>query len=708
MKSKHSIKPMNHAVRRRCWALLIGVLLLAFHSSFFTSFAADFPPYDGTKERDAFWSFYNKKVLTQLQDDEKRLAGEIEKGKDAAAKKELETQLATTRERLKKPEFFTFAKPEDVPKDLKWEDGQEEPEMGDPRAKKGGTMHNYVLSFPPTLRIMGENSNSSFRAYNADDVEMSLLGSYGNTGLHPETGRLYPGIANQWAVTADNRTVYFKIDPEARFSNGDPIEVEDFFNEVYMQLSEYPKNPFGNEYFATQFTNFTRYDAHTMSVTLPEAKPLAGYFANIPPLSRRFYSEFGPDFEQRYQWRCRPTSGPYVIKDEDIQFGRSITFTRVKDWWAKDKKFYRYRFNVDRIVYRVVRLQEKVLELFRQGELDVEELMMGIPEYWYEKLEIPEVHNGYICKTKFYNIWPGPSGGLWLNMAVPPLDNKELRLGMCFATNFQKVIDFDLRGDFQRLNSFSQGYPLLGDAPIKARPFDPDQARAHFAKAGYTKTGPDGVLVNDKGERLSVTILHRKVELIQKVMQRLKEEALKCGIEYKLEGMDSTAYFQKATQKKHQVASVAFGTTPPFPDHFQYFNSKDAYMDDGKTLKPNTNNLTSFADPRMDKLCDEERHATTIEDFRKASWAIDQLIHDEAAWIPSYDQNYWRVAYWRWVKWPENFNVAASMLPLTNHVHWIDEDVKKETLDAIRSGKTFPEVDQVFDHNLKLSGGAKP
>jgi microcin C transport system substrate-binding protein len=190
-------------------------------------------------------------------------------------------------------------------------------------------------------------------------------------------------------------------------------------------------------------------------------------------------------------------------------------------------------------------------------------------------------------------------------------------------------------------------------------------------------------------------------------MQRLKEEAIKAGLEYKLEGLESTAYFQKATQKKHQAASVAFSVTPPIPDHYQAWHSKDAFMEDGKTPKPNTNNLCSFADPRMDKFCEDERGATTIEQIREASWGADQIIHDEAAWIPGYEQNYYRVAYWRWVKWPEKtFNVAVSELPMSNHLHWIDEDVKRETEAAIRSGKTFPETDQVFDHNLK-SGGTK-
>lgn len=686
---------MKFPVPSSLFAVLLATLLGgALH-------AADFPPYDGTKEREAFWGFYNKKVLEGLQSQEKDLPAQIAKEADAAKKAELEAELHKVRERLKKPEYFTFAKPEDVPADLKWEDGMDEPEIGDPNAKKGGTLRDYILSFPPTLRVLGENSNSSFRGYQYDDVEMSLI------NLHPETGRVIPCVAKQWAVSPDNRTVYFRLDPDATFSDGTPVEADDFFNQFYMQLSEYPKNPFGNEWYATNYSNITRYDARTLSITLTDPKPLAPYYVSTSPMSRHFYREFGPDFEQRYQWRCRPSAGPYVIHEEDIQFGRSVTLSRVKNWWARDKKFYRYRYNVDRIVYRVIRLQDKVLELFRQGELDVEQLTMGIPEYWYEKLEIPEVHKGYIHKAKFYNIWPGSHAGLWLNCAVPPLNNKDVRLGLSYATNYQKVIDFDLRGDFQRLNSFSEGFPLIGDPPLKARPFDVQLAREHFAKAGYTKLGNDGVLVNDKGERLSVTILHRKTEIVQKVMQRLKEEAIKAGLEYKLEGLESTAYFQKATQKKHQAASVAFSVTPPIPDHYQAWHSKDAFMEDGKTPKPNTNNLCSFADPRMDKFCEAERGATTIEEIRNASWGADQIIHDEAAWIPGYEQNYYRVAYWRWVKWPEKtFNVAVSELPMSNHLHWIDEDVKRETEAAIRSGKTFPETDQVFDHNLK-SGGTK-
>lgn len=653
---------------------------------------ADFPPYDGTKERDAFWDFYNKKVLDQLQAQARELPGQIAKETDSSKKQDLQKQLEATGERLKKPEFFTFATPADLPADLKWQDGSQEPEIGDPKAQKGGTFTYWIPSFPPTVRVMGENANNFFRGYHYDDVELSLV------GLHPETGNVIPGLACQWAESSDRRTVYFKIDREATYSDGVPVEADDFFNTFYMQLSEYAQNPFGNEWYATQYTNITRYDARTLSITLAEPKVLAPYWVSMSPMPRHFYREFGPDFEQRYQWRCRPISGPYVIQDGDIQFGRSITLTRVKDWWAKDRKYYKHRFNPDYLIYRVVRLPDKALELFFQGSIDA--FYVSQPQHWYERLEIPQVHDGYIEKAKFYNQWPSAMIGLYLNTARPPLDNRDVRIGICYATNYQKVIDFDLRGDFRRLNAFSEGYPLLGDPPIKAREFSPQKARECFAKAGYTQVDRDGVLKKPDGERLSVTITHRKTPLVDKYMQRLREEALKCGLEFKLESMDGSAAFQKASQKEHQIFQAAWGSSPPFPDHFQFCHSSNAYQADGKTLLRNTNNFFSLKNAQMDKFCEAERSATTVDEFRTAVFGADQIIHDEAVWVPGFEQNFYWVAYWRWVKWPPGFNVSVSQDPFQNHVLWIDEAAKKETQAAMRSGKVFPEVDRVYDQNL--------
>ncbi|MFP5358860.1 MAG: peptide ABC transporter substrate-binding protein, partial [Gammaproteobacteria bacterium] len=41
-------------------------------------------------------------------------------------------------------------------------------------------------------------------------------------------GRLIPGAASRWELSADGRTYTFHLRPEARWSNGDPLTAEDF------------------------------------------------------------------------------------------------------------------------------------------------------------------------------------------------------------------------------------------------------------------------------------------------------------------------------------------------------------------------------------------------------------------------------------------------------------------------------------------------
>ena len=68
---------------------------------------------------------------------------------------------------------------------------------------------------------------------------------------------------------------------------------------------------------------------------------------------------------------------------------------------------------------------------------------------------------------------------------------------------------------------------------LKAREFSIEKAVAYFAKAGFSERGGDGILVNSKGQRLSIELLtgYRHFE---DVLVVLKEQAKKAGLELKL------------------------------------------------------------------------------------------------------------------------------------------------------------------------------
>src|SRR5690606_20494171 len=103
------------------------------------------------------------------------------------------------------------------------------------------------------------------------------------------------------------------------------------------------------QFFRENVAQIAAYDDHTLSISLPEATAFGIVAAgDLTPSPPGFHREYGPDFNERYQWRFRPTTGAYEVKPEDVVNGVSITQTRLQDWWAKDRKFFKYRYNPDK------------------------------------------------------------------------------------------------------------------------------------------------------------------------------------------------------------------------------------------------------------------------------------------------------------------------------------------------------------------------
>ena len=132
-------------------------------------------------------------------------------------------------------EFFHFGKLTDLPKDLVWQDGSEQKEFADPRAVRGGTLRQFTGSTPPTLRRVGPNANNGFRGELYDNNDFSLLSS------HPNTEETIPALATSWAMSADGMTAYFRLDPNAKFTDGQPITADYYFYTFYFNRSPWAK-----------------------------------------------------------------------------------------------------------------------------------------------------------------------------------------------------------------------------------------------------------------------------------------------------------------------------------------------------------------------------------------------------------------------------------------------------------------------------------
>jgi microcin C transport system substrate-binding protein len=373
---------------------------------------------------------------------------------------------------------------------------------------------------------------------------------------------------------------------------------------------------------------------------------------------------------------------------------------RNKEWWAKDLKFFRYRFNYDKLNYEVIRDPSKAFETFLRGDLDA--FGLGLPEYWYEKL--PDTHklveNGFIHKITFYNETPRPTWGLRINSYQPLLNDSNIRIGINYASNFDLVNKEYFQGDYARMKTVSDGYADFSHPTLKARPFNVERALEAFARGGFKERGSDGILVNEQGQRLSFS-LTTGYRTLEAPLTIIVEQAAKAGLELKLDIMDSTTGFKLVSEKKHQIHFVALNTSVEmYPRYWEPFHSDNALREDG-TPKPNTNNLTMIHEKEIDALIDRYRISSDIVEIKELSHQLAQKLHDYAAFVPAWVRPFYRTGKWKWIHYPEDFNLLQSRQPREFRVDWMEGNEREETLRALKNGDSFDKVLKIYDQHKR-------
>lgn len=573
-----------------------------------------------------------------------------------------------------------------LPAGLKWQTNEADPVYADPAAKKGGTLYAHILSFPLTLRTVGPDANDSFRTFiNANHTEL--------TYFHPNTRKVIPGLATHWAYGPDQKSIYFKIHPKAAWSDGQPVVSMDYAFGLELMRSKSIVAPWYNEHYSTKFDKILIIDDKTFAI---KSRDRHNHFdlhytlaEGFHPRSSRFH-KLDENWVRDVNWKIEPNTGPYQISS--IEKGKEIVFDRKKDWWGADLKYFKNRYNVDRIVLKVIRDQNIAYEHFKKGQLDG--FSLTIPQYWHDKAKGDIFDKGYVHKLWFYEDRPQPEYGMWLNMDLDIFKDRDVRLGFQHAMNVDKVLSTVLRGDYERLNSSNEGYGKGTNREIKARPFDLKKADEHLTKAGWGKRGPDGIRVKD-GRRLSARVTYGHASHNERVVV-LKEEAKKAGIELTLQLLDPAAAFKTMLEKKHEIAYSGWGAQRQ-PEYWGQYHGVNAH-------KPQTNNFSNTDDPELDKMITAWRAEFSADKRDELSRKIQKRIWDIAAYIPTWKVPYWRIAYWRWLKWPTPPGTRTSDDPILylfkesdawDGMFWLDEAAKKETLDAMKSGKTFPPVSLV-------------
>ena len=149
--------------------------------------------------------------------------------------------------------------------------------------------------------------------------------------------------------------MWFRINPDARFSDGEEVTAEDIVASWDIRMDETILMP------STQlvYGKLERPEILGKYLITVKAKTLNWrnmlYFGGMSILPEHYLKDLdGTAYLEEYNMKMLPGSGPYIIKDEDIINQESFTLTRQENWWAKDERTAKYLFNFDLISSGIV------------------------------------------------------------------------------------------------------------------------------------------------------------------------------------------------------------------------------------------------------------------------------------------------------------------------------------------------------------------
>lgn len=536
-----------------------------------------------------------------------------------------------------------------LPQGLVWQSGAAEPPLGSPQARKGGVVHlSSVGPFPAHLLAFGSPTPQFFHANAFERVELPLV------QRHPQTHGLIPGVAQEWAV--QGRTVYFRLHPAARYSNGRPVRAGDYALGVLLRAKAGGDGAWPALCQAAE--ELRVYGDGALALTLRHDAPLAALRAAalLHPAEPGFYAAFGSDYAERYAWRIPPTTGAYVVSR--VEHGRLVEMRRVARWWAADLPHRRYTCNADVLVYHFLTDEAQAWEFFMRGKLDVmQSRHLAARERYLH--DAPEVADGRICLLRFCPESPLPPYGIALNAAALPA--VELRRGLVQAMDMGRAVEVLFRNEAERLTTFTSGYAELTPAHTPQYRYDPAAARACFARAGYTEAGEDGILRREDGSRLSVRLSYVPSEKVSALVNMLSRSARACGAEIVPEPLPWQLCAAQVREGRHQLTFWATVPAAPLPELGRYFHSS-ARGDEAPF---------GLSDAEMDAALATCAAARSLPELAEGVARVDRLVYELAVWLPGWSERRATVAHWRRICFPEQPGDYYDAVD--NHSFWCRE-----------------------------------
>lgn len=525
-----------------------------------------------------------------------------------------------------------------------------------PEAPKGGTFSTWAFgtfdSLTPFI-LKGNPARGSGLFYD------TLL-----VGNLEEPDAMYGLLAHRIEYPETREWVIFHLRPEARFSDGSPVTAQDV---VFSYETLRDK---GRPSFKTTFQFFEgaqALDDLTVRFDFNPDGPLRELLmtaGGLPVLSKAYYETV--DFTES---SITPPlgSGPYLLKEIDP--GRTISYQRRDDYWAKDLPVNRGQDNFDVLQFEYFADYTSAFEAFKSGTYLFREEFAS--KSWANDYDFPALEQGIVKRESLPDGLPAGTQGFWFNLRRDTFADPRVREAIGMAFNFEWSNESLFYGLYSRTDSFwensgtlqAEGMPSEGELAL-LEPLRDQLPESVFSAPVFTPavSKPDtlsdrralrkagklldeaGWIVGDKGLRykdgkpLTLQILN-DAPGFDRVINPFVENLRRLGVDANNERVDAAEAKEREKNFDYDMVIQRFVMSDtPGNELRQIFGSETVDV-------PGGSNVAGLGHPAVDSLIRTIASAESREELTTAVRALDRVLRALHIWVPQWYKAEHNIAY---------------------------------------------------------------
>jgi len=537
--------------------------------------------------------------------------------------------------------------------DLKYREDFKNFDYVNPDAPKGGNIKfAHIGTFDSLNLFILKGEKAPGLDYTFDSLLVSSI---------DEPNSTYGLLAESLEFPETREYVIFNLRKNAYFHDHSPITAEDlkFTFEILREKGDPNYKLILQDIAKAEVLSPTRIK---YTIKNPANKQAIYLIGSLPVLSRAFFKD--KEFD-RYDRHPMMASGPYKIKA--FEFGKHITYERVKDYWAQDLPVRKGQYNFDNIYYINFLDEVIAVEALKAGEYDYRD--ENVSRVWANAYNTDAVKAGRMKKETIVHHIPATRQFYAMNMRRPDFQDPKFRQALTLAFDFEWINKYLFYGIYKRLESYfdnsefkSSGIPE-GDElkllekfrgrvpePLFTTPFklpsnsnnlqkreNLSKAKRLLLSAGYKIV--DGKMISPHtGKPLVLTVLIQSDSFIR-ILNFYRNDLKDIGITMDIHRVDAAQYQKRMDNFDFDMTTIAFpGSSAPGPEQMQLWHSK-ADTKGGY-------NISGIHNPVVDELVEKLIVAPNKQELITVTKALDRVLLWNYYNVLQYYSNAFRIVYW--------------------------------------------------------------